>query len=124
MLERALLTIPALAVPLLLSTCGDGLDVARAATCRRALPALAPPGAAVTVLRVGRSSGPAVIRVDYRVEGRPDAKARWIACSFGIGAEITGIASESGPVGGASLYLLKRYYLDTPDAAQADPTEK
>ena len=119
MRERALL----LALTLL-TACGDGLDGPRRETCRRALPALAPQGASVTVLRVAPAPGSSALRIDYRLDGRREAPPRWIACRFGMGTEIREIATERGPITGASLYLLKRYYLGTPDAATGDPARR
>ena len=119
MRERALLL-----VLMLLTACGDGLDGPRRETCRRALPALAPPGAPITVLRVAPAPGSSAIRIDYRLDERREATPRWIACWFGMGTEITQIATERGPITGASLYLLKRYYLGTPDPAVGDPARR
>ncbi|GEP10889.1 hypothetical protein [Methylobacterium gnaphalii] len=106
-----------------LSNCEKGLDARRAAVCRRAVPALVPPNAAVTLLRVGTGPGADSIRVDYRLTGSPDAssKARWLICGFGPGSSLESIVTESGSVSGASVYLLRHYYLDTPEAVEADP---
>lgn len=103
--------------------CGTGLDTARATTCRRALPALVPPDATVEILRIGGGPAADSVRVDYRLTGRPEAaaKARWIVCGFRPGEGLASVDTESGPVSGASVYLLRRYYLDTPEAAAADP---
>ncbi|GEO97774.1 hypothetical protein [Methylobacterium haplocladii] len=114
-----------LAVVLLsaLTSCGSSLDERRATVCRRAVPALVPKDAVVSLLRIGSASAPDSIRVDYRLAGSPDtsSKARWIVCSFGPGSSLDAIATESGPLNGASVYLLRHYYLDTPEAAAADP---
>ena len=102
--------------------CGGGPDARRTALCRRAVPALAPPGAVIEILHAGRGAAPGSVRVDYRLGQRPDAaaKARWIACGFGSGGDLVSVTTESGPVSGASVYLLQRYFLDTPEAA-AEP---
>ena len=118
MFVAAALTVAVLAAP---KSCGTSVDANRASICRRALPAIVPQNAAAEVLRVG--SGPTAdsVRVDYRLTGTPqaDTKQRWIVCGFGAGLD--SVSTESGPISGASVYLLKRYYLDTPEAAVADP---
>lgn len=106
--------------------CGAGPDAQRVTLCRRAVPALAPPGAEVEILHAGRGAAPGSVRVDYRLTGRPEGlgKARWIACGFGPGGELASIMTESGPVSGASVYLLQRYVLDSKEAAGADPAAR
>lgn len=103
-----------------LGACSSSVDRQRAATCRQAVPALAPAGAAVTVLRVAQGPSADSIRIDYGI-GQSDGRQRWIVCSFGTGAVLAGVATERGPLSGAALYLLSHYYLDTADAVAADP---
>ncbi|MER2253032.1 hypothetical protein ABS772_24235 [Methylorubrum podarium] len=110
------------------SGCDTALDARRATLCRRAVPALAPPGADIGLLRVGPGASRGSVRVDYRVTGGsgnlPKAEAtrpRHLVCHFGAGDELTALTTEQGPVNGASLYLLRRYYLATPEAEAADP---
>lgn len=87
------------------------------------MPALAPPGASLKLLRVGAGTKADEVRVDYLAFGRlgQTGRQRWVTCGFGPGAELLTLATEGGPVGGANLYLLRHYYLDTPEAAAADP---
>nr|WP_183507719.1 hypothetical protein [Methylobacterium brachythecii] len=121
MLRRTRCAVLVLLLPAL-SGCDRGLDARRAAVCRRAVPALVPRDASVSLLRVGSGSSADSIRVDYRLTGSGDAaKARWIVCAFGPGSSLDSITTESGPVSGASVYLLRHYYLDTPEAVAADP---
>jgi len=108
--------------------CDTATDTRRAALCRRALPALAPEGTTARLLRVGPGSGPGSVRVDYRLASADgallkgeEARVRFLACAFGPGTEMTALATERGPVNGASLYLLRHYYLETPEAEAADP---
>ncbi|CAO4182696.1 Lipoprotein [Methylorubrum aminovorans] len=110
------------------SGCDTALDARRATLCRRALPALAPPGAEIDLLRVGPGARSGSVRVDYRLTGGsgslPKAEAmrpRHLVCQFGAGDDLTALTTEQGPVNGASLYLLRRYYLATPEAEAADP---
>ena len=106
-----------------LASCESSVDRQRAAICRRAVPALAPPGSAVKILRIGAGPTPDALRVDYAVTGQTTqaARQRWLVCGFGPGAGLLAVATEHGPMNGAALYLLKRYYLDTPEALSADP---
>ena len=112
-----------LAVVLALTACASSVDGQRATTCRRAVPALAPAGTSVRILRIGTGATPDELRVDYAVAGQTTlaARQRWVTCGFGPGAELLSIATEQGPMNGAALYLLKHFYLDTPEAEAADP---
>lgn len=112
--------------------CEPGLDTRREILCRRAVPALLPSplpaDTIVRLLRVGPGSGRGSVRVDYRLAGADGtplkgeaARVRYLVCGFDAGTDLTGLATERGPVNGAALYLLKRYYLDTPEAEAADP---
>ena len=103
--------------------CDGALEARRAALCRRAVPALAPTGAPIEVLQVSTASGAGRVRVDYRLSG-PLGEAnrpRSLTCGFGPGTDLVSLATERGVVNGASLYLLKRYYLESPEAEAADP---
>jgi len=111
----------------LLAACGIAIDADQARVCRSALPALNP-DAVVTVERVREGPVPRSLRVDYvaRYPDRPVLE-RYAICQFaaeGLAvrkADLIGLATEEGPMSGASLYLLKRYYLDTPEGAAGDP---
>lgn len=111
----------------LLTACGMMVDAEQTRVCRIALPALNP-GARITVQRVQPGPTPRSIAIDYTAEnpGRP-VQERVALCEFaaeGLSpnkAELTGIATERGPVSGASLHFLKRYYIDTPEGVAGDP---
>jgi len=119
--------IAGLAGLFLLAACGLTVDADQARVCRSTLPALNG-GATITVQRI--QAGPAArsLTVLYSVEypDRPPLD-RYAICTFaaeGLSsrkAELTGLATEEGPVSGASLYLLKHYYLDTPEGVASDP---
>ncbi|MFD0934142.1 hypothetical protein ACFQ12_02955, partial [Methylobacterium trifolii] len=81
------------------------------------VPALVQGESGAQVLRVGPGSAPDSVRVDYAVGQR----RHWLLCRFNPGADLTGVTTDRSTLTGASLYLLKRYYLDTPDAERADP---
>lgn len=108
---------------LALAACESSVDRQRATACRRAVPALAPAGTTPKILRIGTGPTPDDLRVDYAVTGPATraARQRWVVCGFGPGAELLAVTTENGPLNGAALYLLKHYYLDTPEAAAADP---
>lgn len=102
-----------------LAACQDRLQRQRVTTCRRALPAVAPqPG--IRLLRAGPGPAPDTVRVDY-AEGHHQ---RWLTCRFDAGATLTAVTTEGSSLTGASLYMLRRFYLDTPDAERADPATR
>ncbi|WP_375465609.1 hypothetical protein [uncultured Methylobacterium sp.] len=103
-----------------LGACESAVQQQRLAICRRAVPALASPDGPVRVLRAGAGAPPDSVRVDYA----SGTRQHWALCRFNAGAILTGISTDRTTLSDASLYLLKRYYLDTPDAARADPAER
>ncbi len=110
-----------------LSGCGDRLDAEQVRVCRSVLPALNP-GQRVAVEQAETGPQPRSLRLDYRVEraDRPPLR-RYAICIFageGISpnkADLVGLATETGPLPGANLYFLKRYYLETPEGIAGDP---
>ncbi|WP_336488047.1 hypothetical protein [Methylobacterium nigriterrae] len=100
-----------------LAACESSVQRQRVALCRRSVPALAPGETELRLLRAGSGAEPDSVRVDYTLGPRP----HWALCRFNAGAELVGITTDRGRLNGAALYLLKRYYLDTPDAEAADP---
>jgi branched-chain amino acid transport system permease protein len=111
----------------LLAACGISIDAEQARVCRSALPALNS-GATISVERLQVGPSPRSLRVTYIAQypDRPPLE-RLAICQFaaeGLSAnkaELIGLETEEGPVSGASLYLLKRYYLETPEGVAADP---
>ncbi len=110
-----------------LAGCAFGVDGDQLRICRSTLPALNP-GLAITV--TGAQPGPEKrsIRVEYTVERIDRAPVeRWVICQFASDSltarkgELTGLSTEDGPISGASLYLMKHYYLDTPEGMAGDP---
>ncbi|MXQ11013.1 branched-chain amino acid ABC transporter permease [Microvirga makkahensis] len=120
-------SIAGLAGLFLLAACGLAIDADQARVCRSTLPALNA-GATITVQRI--QAGPAArsLTVLYSAQypDRPPLD-RYATCTFaaeGLSfkkAELVGLATEEGPVSGASLYLLKQYYMETPEGIAADP---
>jgi hypothetical protein len=86
-----------------LAGCALSVDAEQARVCRQTLPALNPDGR-VSVVRVAPWLEARTIRIDYRVErqGRPGLE-RYVVCRFAASglsankAELTGLATESGP---------------------------
>jgi branched-subunit amino acid ABC-type transport system permease component len=112
---------------LFLAACGGQIDSEQIRVCRSIVPALNP-GERVTVLRTGPAPFPQALRLDYEVERADRAPlVRWVICRFaGEGlatrkADLIGIVTEEGALSGANLYLLKRYYLETPEGVAGDP---
>ena len=102
------------------------IDREEARLCRLTLPVLNPDGAALSVLRTVRADDDAV-RVDYTVAHAGRSRQRWTVCRFddpplGTGPrEIVALETDAGRVSRASLYLMRRFWLETPDALAADP---
>jgi branched-chain amino acid transport system permease protein len=112
----------------ILAACSLAVDGEQARICRLALPALEGGGAAVSVTQVLHGREPNSVRVEYRAT-RPGGAPlpRFAICRFaaeGLSAnkaELVGVTTDRGPVSPATIYLLKRYYLETPDALAGDP---
>lgn len=123
MVTRAACVVAALT----LSGCAFTIDADQARTCRASLPAVAPANARPEILRLHAPATDA-IRITYRigVEG-PSSHERFVLCRFGPnplargGSDLVALVTEHGEVSGASLYLLKRYYLDSPDSLATIP---
>ena len=102
-----------------LAACQDTLRRERVATCRRALPAVVP-RAEIRLLRAAPGPAADTVRVDYADGDRQ----RWLTCRFDAGATLVALVSEGANLSGPSLYMLKRFYLDTPDAVADDPARR
>jgi branched-chain amino acid transport system permease protein len=93
-----------------------------------ALPALAPPGAAIAILKQTAFADGRGLRVDYRQRefGAP-ARTRFAECRFRLpgrpehSEDLVGLTTDDGPLSGVRLAILIRYWLATPDARAADP---
>lgn len=124
---RAWRVIACLAGFCLVSACSWSIDADQARVCRSTLPALNP-GASITVQRIQKGPSGSSLRVLYTAQ-HPDRPPldREAICTFaaeGLAlnkADLIGLETEEGPISGASLYLLKQYYLQTPEGIAADP---
>ena len=111
-----------LALPVLAGIAGCALlvDADQARICRIVLPAIEPAGARIALRRVRPAE--AGVRIDYETDSAGNgASPRHAVCRFGPGADLLGITTDRGEVPGPRIFLLKRYYIDTPEGAAADP---
>lgn len=124
MLCRALLLLAACVA---LVSCGRGVDAEQARICRQAIPALNPDGASFRVAEPRPGPGRNEVLIYYEATTERGTRRRAIACRFaGTGfaagkARLVGVVTERGPLSDASVYFLQRFYLETPEAAAADP---
>ena len=113
----------AVALLLLLALCScAAIDGDQVRLCRIALPALEPEGARIIVRRVLPIEHG--VRVSYRAAvGEGPSLDRFAECRFALGrrTEIEAITTDRGEVPGATVYLLRRYYVETPEGAAGDP---
>ncbi|WP_019902971.1 hypothetical protein [Methylobacterium sp. 77] len=109
--------VAALCTILFLAGCDSSIDRQRITTCRRTLPALVASDLNPRLLHVGRGSAPESVRVDYALGNRQHR----IDCLFESGAGLSAIRLDHKAITGGALFMLKRYYLDTPDAEASDP---
>ena len=124
MIRSVLILIAALA----LSGCSTLVETDQARLCRMALPALAPPDAAIAILKQTAFPDGRGLRVDYRQsESGAPARARFAECRFRLpgrpehSEDLVGLTTDEGPLSSVQLAILIRYWLATPDARAADP---
>jgi len=117
-----------LAILLALAACARLVETDQARLCRMALPALAPPGAAIVILDQRAFPDGRGLRVDYRLSlpGAP-AATRFAECRFRApgrpqrSEDLVALTTDDGPVADVSLYFLIRFWLATPEGRAADP---
>jgi branched-subunit amino acid ABC-type transport system permease component len=112
----------------LLASCGELIDAGEARLCRQVLPALDNQGARLVLDQTRPGPFPNSVRIDYRAirEGGP-TRIRFAVCVFSPGRdargarELIGVATEFGPMAGASFFFLKRYFLESREGPPPDP---
>jgi branched-chain amino acid transport system permease protein len=116
-----------LPVVLLFAGCGLSIDAEQSRVCRALLPALNTNGQ-VRIRSIQGGPHARTVRILYDLEQADRAPAeRWVICRFaaeGLSpnkADLIDVFTEEGPLSDASLYLLKRFYLETPDAVSGAP---
>lgn len=110
-----------------LAGCVFSTDESQARACRAVLPALHSGDAAITIQSV---TAPAArsLRIDYRVrEIEGPERGHFVICTFaeaGLGlrkTEIVALRTERRALTGASLYFLKRFWIEEAESEQALP---
>jgi branched-chain amino acid transport system permease protein len=121
-MRRALLLLIAVA-PLLVG-CGTPIDSEQLRLCRDVVPALNPDDAELRELRY--AAGLPGIRIDYVARAPGGAsRARYVRCVFGGQTfsadrlDLIAVETESGSLGDARLYFLKRFWLERSPGAGA-----
>ncbi len=111
-----------------LSGCGEGIDPHQTQICRAAAVALSEGQS----FRVEAQSGlpataalPAGVRIDLQPQSR-SPHVRWLECRFalapsGTTPDLVDLTTESGRLPEPRLFVLKRFWLTTQEAAAADP---
>lgn len=116
-----------------LAACGNQkLDANAVLMCRMTLPALNAPDADIRITRINAGAGEREIRIDYTVvvDERGAQRRRFVICGFNavprstIEPDLVSLVKETGPVSGASVHLMKRFWLRTPEAFEADPGQR
>jgi branched-subunit amino acid ABC-type transport system permease component len=117
-----------LLVAALVAGCAPSLDPDQIRICRQTLPALNPDNATFRILRSAPLPQGDGVAITYEATGtRSPRRDHIVACRFAASKlqahqQILTMVSDDGePLGPASLYMLRRFWLNTPDAAMADP---
>jgi branched-chain amino acid transport system permease protein len=113
------------AVATLLVGCGTAIDSEQLRLCRDVIPALNPDGTELRELRY--AVGLPGIRIDYvaRAPGETD-QVRFVVCGFAGRTfsadrlDLVVVETDSGALGDARLYYLKRFWLGAPERGGAD----
>lgn len=130
--------VVALGIGLSAAACDRGIDAGEARVCRQIVAALHIDADRIAINRIvaapertprhGRARESSLV-VAYRVEDRSGyARSHGIVCRFAanhdpasIAANLRAVETEHGPLSSARIYMLRRYWLELPDAATADP---
>ena len=114
-----------------LAACERPLDANAVLICRMTLPALNHADADIRITRINPGAGEREIRIDYTVVVERGAqRRRFVICGFNpvprstIEPDLATLVTETGPVSGASVHLMKRFWLRTPEAFEADPGQR
>ena len=117
-----------LAILLALAACSTLVETDQARLCRMALPALAPSGATVAILKQREFADGRGLRVDYRLSGLgAPASPRFAECRFKApgrperSEDMVSLTTNDGPLSDVRLYMLIRFWLATPEGRAADP---
>jgi len=111
--------LPLVLIAPLLAGCGSPIDGEQLRLCREVIPALNPDGTELREMRYGPSTlGPGGVRIDYVARAPGEAsRVRYVACGFAGRTfsadrlDLVAVETDSGPLGEARLYYLKRFWL-------------
>src|SRR5260221_4683847 len=116
--------LPVLLLAPLLAGCADPVDSEQLRLCRQVIPAVNAEGTEISELRHGLLLGQPGVRIDYAARAPGQASSsRYLECVFAgrtFSADRLGLVAvqtDSGPLGDARLYYLKRFWLGSPEAA-------
>jgi branched-chain amino acid transport system permease protein len=124
MRHALLFSLMSFVIPLL-AGCGNPIDGEQLRVCRDVIAAVNPDGSELRELHYGPSALGAVgVRIDYaaRAPGEP-SRVRYVACGFGGRAfwadrlDLVAVETDSGRLGDAQLYYLKRFWFAAPPRA-------
>jgi branched-chain amino acid transport system permease protein len=109
----------------LLAGCADPIDSEQLRLCREVVPAVNPDGTEIREqLHAPLVFGQPGVRIDYTARGPGEASSRrYVECGFAGGTfsadrlNLVAVRTDSGPLGDARLYYLKRFWLGSPEAA-------
>ncbi|WP_448951797.1 branched-chain amino acid ABC transporter permease [Labrys neptuniae] len=110
-----------------LASCGDNLDSSQVGTCRQALPAVMLDADQLTVTATGPAPPPFRVRIDYRASQQGQTKQHVVLCAFGPSPqdnriiELNALSADGQVFPPWKVHLVKRYWLDRPEAVLADP---
>lgn len=119
--------IALLLVTLCLAACGDSLDPQQASLCRQTLPAVTLDADQLTVTAIAPAAAPFKMRVNYRARQDGRVSDHAVLCAFGPSPqdkrfiELSALAADGNLYPPWKLHLLKRYWLERPEAVLADP---
>jgi len=116
-----------LATVLLLAGCLPFSDGDQYRLCRQILPAINGEGATLQILRHGPWENRG-IRIDYRVQdSQGPERGRALICQFAASTleanrlDLRRLIVDGDEMSGSEIFMLKRFWLETPDAELADP---
>ncbi|HEY3642188.1 MAG TPA: branched-chain amino acid ABC transporter permease [Xanthobacteraceae bacterium] len=124
MRHALLFSLISVVIPLL-AGCGNPIDGEQLRVCRDVIAAVNPDGTELRELHYGPSAPGAVgVRIDYAAgaPGEP-SRVRYVACGFAGRAfsadrlDLVAVETDSGRLGDAQLFYLKRFWLGAPPRA-------
>lgn len=110
---------------ILLAGCASWPDANEARTCRRLVPAINPNGMTFDVLAVRQQTAQRV-EIDYQARDTKNITQHQLVCAFVRehvlpDDRLSRVWSDNIEIGPIRLAFLKRFWLNTPDAATSDP---